>query len=181
MDGRSCQHHEGDGDDRMHHKREPMPGGRIRALDRPLDQGTVLVTFADYFWHGGEFRYRNGDRRILCMAICAWNVAQRLRQSGKDTTPTRRNKPNTIPLDYNDKIFVINTPALGTERLFGVPNGCFSSFFVSRVRCTRSIEPNSVVTFGGIGARFILRQRLRVDHRRQRIRRRKRCRSQEAH
>lgn len=51
MDGYGDQRDEADGDDRMHHQHEPMPGGRVRALGLALDQHAVLVFLADDFWH----------------------------------------------------------------------------------------------------------------------------------
>ena len=55
MDGHSDQRDQGDGDDRMHDEHEPMPRGRVRALDVALDQHAVFVLFADDSGHGGDF------------------------------------------------------------------------------------------------------------------------------
>ena len=55
VDGDGDERNQADGDDRMHDQHEPMPGGRVRALDVALDQDAVFVLFADDFGHRGDF------------------------------------------------------------------------------------------------------------------------------
>ena len=52
MDGNGCQHDQGDGDDRMDDKHEPMPGCRVRALGLAFDQDAIFVFLADDLGHG---------------------------------------------------------------------------------------------------------------------------------
>lgn len=51
MDGHSGQNDQGDGDDRMHDKHEPMPGSRVRAFGLALDQNAIFVFLANDFGH----------------------------------------------------------------------------------------------------------------------------------
>mgnify|MGYP003449191266 FL=1 len=51
VDGDGDKRNQADGDDRMHDKREPMPGRCIRAFDGALDENAILVTLADDSGH----------------------------------------------------------------------------------------------------------------------------------
>ena len=68
MNGHSGQYDQGDGDDRMHDKHQPMPRGRVRAFGLAFHQDAVFVFFADNLGHF----FPDGldtERRTKSMAI----------------------------------------------------------------------------------------------------------------
>ena len=66
MNRHSGQHGEADGDDEVSEQRQSFAGLEGRALDRALDQGAVLVTFANDAGHSAAYLEIQADalRRI---------------------------------------------------------------------------------------------------------------------